>query len=241
MQETELYFPIKNLLTQEGFDVYGEVNHVDLTAINDDKLIIVELKTQFCLKLLIQAATRQRMTEYVYIAIPQPTYKKRFGKDFKDKIYLLKRLGLGLIFVNFDKEIAHAEYIFHPQPFSMTLSRQQSQRHLKALKKEIDKRHGDNNIGGTKGKIFTAYREEALIAAYYLSLKPMSTAKELRALTHNEKVATLIRNNHYGWFQRIDKGIYSLDTLGYEALEEYKDYLETLLSDQAYKTIPDIK
>ncbi|HBN82321.1 MAG TPA: hypothetical protein DDZ89_00600, partial [Clostridiales bacterium] len=102
MKETELYKPVKELFEKMGYTVNGEVTDMDVTAVRGDELIVVEMKTGFNVTLLLQAVKRQKITEQVYVAIPRPTYKKRFSQDFKDKEYLIRRLSLGLILVAMD-------------------------------------------------------------------------------------------------------------------------------------------
>ena len=100
MKETELYQPVKDLFEGLGYEVFSEVNDIDVVAVKDGEKIVIELKTSFSMKLILQAVKRQKIYEDVYVAVPFPKFKKRFSKDFKDKEYLLRRLELGLIFVS---------------------------------------------------------------------------------------------------------------------------------------------
>ncbi len=73
--EADMYEPIRNYFVAQGYDVFGEVKHCDLTAIKGEELIIVEFKRNLSVELLIQATKRQRYTDFVYMAIPKPKYK----------------------------------------------------------------------------------------------------------------------------------------------------------------------
>ena len=66
MQETELFEPIKAYFESHGYSINAEVKDCDITAIRDDELIVVELKTSANMSLLIQATERQKITDNVY-------------------------------------------------------------------------------------------------------------------------------------------------------------------------------
>ncbi len=226
MKETELYMPVKTLLTAAGYTVYGEVNGADVVAIKEESLLIVELKTSFNLKLLIQAAERQKLTDSVYVAIPRPKYKKSFGRDFREKENLLKRLGLGLIFVVPEADPPYAQIVFDPRPQPLYPNPKRYAKRIKSMKKELALRSGDYNIAGTNGKIMTAYREQSLALLKALSLESPKSPKELKEKTGNPKAGRLLIDNHYSWFDRISKGQYEVSQEGIKALEEYSDFLD---------------
>jgi len=50
LYEVDLYKPVKDYFTSEGYDVYGEVNDCDVVAVKEDELIIVELKLRLNLE-----------------------------------------------------------------------------------------------------------------------------------------------------------------------------------------------
>ena len=54
-KESDLYAPVRDYLTQLGYDVQGEVKDCDLTAVRGDELIVGELKRGFTIELLYQA------------------------------------------------------------------------------------------------------------------------------------------------------------------------------------------
>ena len=100
--EVDLYKPVKDFFTAEGYDVYGEVNDCDVVAVKEDELIIVELKLRLNLELVMQATKRQRLSDQVYVAIPKPKLSFRSQK-WRDICYLMRRLEVGLLLVSLNK------------------------------------------------------------------------------------------------------------------------------------------
>ncbi|SHI53013.1 hypothetical protein SAMN02745751_00496 [Dethiosulfatibacter aminovorans DSM 17477] len=232
MKETELYQPVKDLFEGMGYEVYSEVDDMDVVAVKDDRKIVIELKTSLSMKLLIQAVKRQKIYEDVYVAVPFPKFKKRFSKDFKDKEYLLRRLELGLIFVSFNEKNAYAQIALEPKPFNLQISRTRSKKKRTLVDRELSNRHGDNNTGGTKGKLVTAYREKALELASYLRETDEMTTGELREASGNEKSTNILYKNYYGWFERADKGVYRLSNKGRSEVENYNHIIDKIRSKE---------
>ena len=114
MKESQMYAPIKTFLESEGYLVRSEVQHADIVAVKEGKMIIVEMKTSFNLKLVYQLLERQRVSDDVYAAV-RVTYKTRWGKAFQNMTRLLKRLGLGLIIVYEKKSGVTVEKMFDPE------------------------------------------------------------------------------------------------------------------------------
>lgn len=228
MKETELYQPVKDLFEGLGYEVFSEVNDIDVVAVKDGEKIVIELKTSFSMKLILQAVKRQKIYEDVYVAVPFPKFKKRFSKDFKDKEYLLRRLELGLIFVSLGEMNSYAQIVMEPNPFDLQMSRSRSKKKRDMVDKELYNRHGDNNVGGTKGKLVTAYREKALVLASYLRETDEMTTRELREVSGNEKTTNILYKNYYGWFDRADKGIYKLSDKGRNEVENYNHIIDKI-------------
>lgn len=234
MKEVELYNPVKALLESEGYNIRAEVAGVDISAIKDDELLIVEMKTAFNMKLLMQAVKRQRMSENVYIAIPRPTYKKRFSKDNKDRDYLLRRLSIGLIYVVIDIEDPYAVFVFPPGEFNMKISRGKSAKRTQKLMKEHRGRSENYNTGGSvRTKLVTAYREKSLKIAYLLKGRDAMKTKELREAGCPEKTTTILYDNHYGWFIKVGHAEYVLSEAGEKALKEYRDIVKHIVKDRS--------
>jgi len=217
IRETDLYEPVKHYLEDNGYLVRAEVKDCDIAAIKNKDLVVVELKKSLTIQLLLQATERQRLTSAVYIAIPaQP---KR-GKKWRGILRLLRMLELGLIVVHFDKSGARSEVVLDPLPYD----RKKNYKKRRAVIKEIADRSGDYNTGGsTRTKLITAYKEEAVYIAYCLSQLGASKPAKLRALGTGAKTTSILSNNHYGWFQRIDRGIYDITALGKSQLKDYSE------------------
>lgn len=220
MKESDLYAPIRDLFKNMGYDVKAEVKDVDMVAIKDDLIIMFEFKLSLEYKLVLQAVNRQKMTELVYVAIPKPTSRVLRSKSFKEKIHLLRRLELGLIYVTTDKQLSYAQIIEEPRPYNRKTSISRNKRKKNLIVKEMKDRHSDYNVGGSKGKVITVYKEQCLWLAYHLIGEPTSP-KILKEQTGIEKTANMLQRNFYNWFQRVDRGVYTLSQEGRLAVEEY--------------------
>lgn len=212
IMETDLYKPIYDYLTCQGYTVRSEVKNCDITAVRGDELVVIELKRGFNLKLLIQATRRQRAADSVYVAVPRPKGGP-YTRSWNDMCHLLRRLELGLIVVDFRKEGGEAEVVFHPAPFS----RSKNSRQRKSIIREISSRYADYNTGGSTGrKLMTAYRENSLyIACCLKKLGPQSPAA-LKKMGTGPKTSTILYKNFYGWFQKVSRGVYDLHSSGAE-------------------------
>ena len=96
--EKDLFLPIKAYFEAYGYTCDGEVQDIDLYMEKGDESVAVELKQELDFKAVQQAALRQKLTDTVYIGIFKP--KDMGRRAFQDKLYLLKRLGIGLIVVS---------------------------------------------------------------------------------------------------------------------------------------------
>jgi hypothetical protein len=179
--------------------------------------VVVELKKSLTIQLLLQATERQRLTSAVYIAIPaQP---KR-GKKWRGILRLLRMLELGLIVVHFGKTSTRSEVVLDPLPYD----HKKNYKKRRAVIREIADRSGDYNLGGsTRTRLITAYKEEAVYIAYCLSQLGASKPARLRALDTGPKTTSILSSNHYGWFQRVERGIYDLTALGTAQLDDYPE------------------
>ncbi len=220
--EADLYKPVHDYLIKQGYNVKAEVLHCDIIAVKDDELMVIELKRNLNLSLLIQAANRQKFTDSVYVAIASRP-DKAMPKNFKGACHLLKRLELGLILVTLLKTKTKVEVLFHPSEYK----KRRSHRKRRSIIREINGRTGNFNTGGTTGKkIITAYRESAIHIAYLLSDKGALSPKDLRSLGTSSKTQRILSDNHYGWFERVKRGVYSLHPQGRKALKNYPELVE---------------
>ncbi len=224
MKETELYAPIKAYLEAQDYTVKSEIKDCDLVALRGaEEPLIVELKLSLSIALLMQGIDRQAMTDTVYVAVPAGK-GKRWTSQVKDAVKLCRRLGLGLICVRFDAATPSVLVHCDPGPYRP--------RKLKPRKtvllKEFDRRVGDPNTGGqTKRKIITAYRQDALRIAVALVDGPNKPRVLANALGV-ERAATILQADHYGWFERVERGVYALRPSGHAALKTYADVVKAL-------------
>ncbi|MFS8640583.1 MAG: DUF2161 family putative PD-(D/E)XK-type phosphodiesterase [Symbiobacteriaceae bacterium] len=225
--ERDLYPPVKALLEGLGFTVRGEVNGCDLVAVRGDELVIVELKRSVNLDLLLQAVDRLQLTDRVYVAVEAPR-RSRQGRRWSQVQGLCRRLGLGLIAVHFTGAGPAAAVLFDPEPWHP----RPRARPRAALLQEFRQRTGDFNTGGTaREPLITAYREDALRIAAYLQSRGPSAVKAVRAATGVNRAGPMLRRNHYGWFERMARGVYRLTPAGEEALRRYAHVVSRLTGE----------
>lgn len=216
MKETELYPPVKALLETQGYEVKAEIGAADVVAVRaGDDPVVVELKTGFALTLFHQAVARQAMTDFVYVAVPRQS-GKRFQRALKENKTLCRRLGLGLITVRLDD--GHTEVHLDPAPYR---PRQVKARKTRLLR-EFARREGDPNLGGAarNSPLVTAYRQDALKIAEFLDLNGASGCAEIRAATGIGTATRIMADDHYGWFERVARGVYRLTPRGVQVLGE---------------------
>jgi hypothetical protein len=218
IRETDLSGPVTEHLEKLGYTVRAEVNDCDIAALRDDDLIIVELKRGLSVDLLIQATRRQRITDSVYIAIPAPKNFMRRSR-WNGIRRLMRMLELGLILVSFHRKTPRVEVVLDPSPYR----KQKKNKERRALITEMNNRSGHWNEGGTRGKVVTAYREDALAVACCLAkFGPLSPA-QLRELGVGENARAIAYRNVYGWFEHLDRAKYGITPAGTGALDEYAD------------------
>lgn len=224
MREAALYPPVKAFLEAQGYEVKAEIGACDLLACRgDDPPVVVELKTSFTLGLVLQGVARQALFDTVYLAVP--VGPKGWSARYKDILALCRRLGLGLLAVKPDATVeAHLD----PAPYQ---PRQNTARAGRLLR-EFQRRVGDPNIGGTTGIArMTAYRQDALRCLAALAEGPQKATALARA-TGVARAATLMRADHYGWFDHPARGIYALSPKGIAALAEHADAIAALTPER---------
>jgi hypothetical protein len=205
--ETALYAPVKALLEAQGYEVKSEVNGCDVVAVRGDAPpVIVELKRTFGLGLVLQGMDRLAMTDAVYLAVGA------WPPRVDDVRRLLRRVGLGLIVV----AQGRADLVLDPVPYQPRRNRRRAERLLLEHRRRI----GDPNTGGaTRRPIMTAYRQEAERCLGHLCAGPASL-RALRAAGDVPHAATILRGDVYGWFERVERGVYGLTPKGERALAE---------------------
>ena len=222
MREADLYPPVKAYLETQGYEVKGEIGDCDLLALRaGEEPVAVELKLTFSLALVMQGVARQTMFEHVYLAVPV-SGERGWRLRYRDVVRLCRRLGLGLLAV---REGGEVEAHLDPGAYA---PRRNAKRRGRLLR-EFERRVGDPNAGGTTGvKRMTAYRQDALRCARHLSAEGRAKPAEIRAAAGVDRAAVILQRDVYGWFERIDRGVYALTPAGREALELWAEHLEGL-------------
>ena len=233
--ETDMYAPVKGFLEEQGFTVNAEVKGCDVVATFGEHTIIVELKRSFVLKLVYQGIERQKLTPYTFLCIPRP--KSARLTSYQDMIRLIKRLGLGLMFVAMDSPLKRVEIAVLPSEEGKV-----NKTKLAKILQEASGRVSSANVGGsTRRKISTAYREHSIKIACIMEQVGEISAKELMDTYGCEKNAlSIISRNVYGWFERTRKGVYALSQEGCTFLDSdqfadvikyYREYSAELVNN----------
>lgn len=219
MRETDLYPPLKSYLEAQGYEVKAEVGDCDLLARRGvEPPVVVELKLTFSLALVMQGVARQALFDHVYLAVPVST-ERGWKLRYKDIIRLCRRLGLGLLAVKTGDE-AQVEAHLDPGPYAPRKRAKAAGR----LLREFERRVGDPNVGGTTGvKRMTAYRQDALRCGVYLKEHGTSKAAAVAKATGVARAAALMRADHYGWFERVERGVYRLTPVGEAGLQDFAE------------------
>lgn len=224
--EKELFLPIRSYFESYGYTCDGEVNDIDLYMEKNGESVAVELKTSLDFKSVQQAALRQKITDIVFIGIFRP--KDMNSHAFKDKLYLLKRLGIGLIVVS--KRTGTVEIVSEPIVSELSSYQRHNMEKRSSLSSEFQRRKIKSNIGGVhRTKLITSYREDALLVLNALcSLGGEASTKEIRTISGIDRSTSILHDNYYGWFEHVKKGTYRLREEGYDALEEFEYVLKKL-------------
>lgn len=215
-KETDLYPPVKAYLQAQGYDVKGEVGAVDVLALRgDDDPVIVELKTGFSLSLFHQAVARQSVSDDIYICVPRGA-GRQFAKALGSNQALCRRLRLGLMTVRMRD--GYVEVHCDPAPFRPVKSPVRKGR----LLREFQRRVGDPNAGGqTRVGLVTAYRQDALRCAGFLASHGAAKGSVVAKGVDVPGATRIMAADHYGWFERVSVGVYTLTSKGREGLAAY--------------------
>ena len=199
--ETALYAPVKALLEAQGYAVKGEILACDVVGVRgEEPPVIVELKRSFSLALVLQGVDRLAVSDAVYVAVG--AWPKREAAVRR----LCRRLGLGLIVVTRGR----ADVLEDPLPYRP----RKDPRRMSRLLREHQRRAGDPTPGGgNRQPVMTAYRQEALRCARLLEDGPM-VLRQMRALADVPHAGPILRDDVYGWFERVERGTYRLTPNG---------------------------
>ena len=212
--ETTLYLPVKRFLEKLGFTVKGEIGGCDLVALSgDDPPIVVvgELKLSFNLELILQAVDRAAACDEVWLAAKMSARGKGRESDARYR-NLCRRLGFGMLGVT---NSGGVEVLVKPP----TSAPRRDPKKRSKLVAEHQRRIGDPVLGGgTRSPIMTAYRQQALACAAALAAGP-GRVRDLRASIPD--AGKILLHNVYGWFDRIERGVYVLTDAGRAALQRW--------------------
>ncbi|SFR56255.1 hypothetical protein SAMN04488005_2910 [Yoonia tamlensis] len=212
MRESDLYPPIKAHLQRQGYDVKGEVGAADVVGRRGDDLIVVELKRGFSLALFHQGIERLALTDDVYIAVPAGGR----AKALKANVNLARRAGLGVMTVR--ARDGFVEVLADPGPYAARKSKKKKTRLLRAF----DRLQGDPNAGGaTRHGIVTGYRQDAVRCARFLAIHGPSKGAKVKDWAEVPQATKIMADDHYGWFERVARGVYGLTEAGRQGLADY--------------------
>jgi hypothetical protein len=216
--ESTLYLPVKRFLEKLGFEVKGEIRGCDLVALDAGSpaaVVIGELKLTFTLDLVLQAVDRAAACDEIWLAVRAS--RRGRGRESDPRVKKLCRfLGFGLLAVTAAQKV---DVIVEPVPWR---PRRDAKRRSRIVE-EHRRRQGDPAAGGsTRQPIMTAYRQQALACAAALARSP-ARPRDLKASMPD--AAKILLGNVYGWFVRVERGVYALSEDGKAALVRWKTHL----------------
>ena len=213
--ETDLYPPIKVFLEEQGYEVKSEIGAADVVAMRGaEGPLIIELKLGFSLALVHQCVARLKVSEDVYMAVAQGR-GRRFQAALRQMLVLCRRLGLGLMTVRLSDGFVQVHC--DPGPYAPRRSKSRQG----ALLREFARRAGDPNEGGqVRAGLITAYRQDALRLAMHLYEAGATKGAQVAAATGVAAATRMMRDNHYGWFEKVGTGVYGLTPKGAAAVIE---------------------
>jgi len=222
--ESSLYLPVKRFLEQLGFEVKGEVRGCDLVALDAGSpaaVVIGELKLTFTLDLVLQAVDRSAACDEIWLAVRAS--RRGRGRECDPRVKKLCRfLGFGLLSVSATGKV---DVIVEPGPWR---PRRDAKRRSRIVD-EHRRRQGDPTSGGsTRQPIMTAYRQQALACAVALAEAPRRP-RDLK--TDMPDAQKILHRNVYGWFTRVERGVYSLSPGGRAALARWQAHVPAGRSD----------
>lgn len=212
--ETSLYGPVKRFLERLGFAVKGEIGGCDLVALRGGEpplVVIGELKLRFNLDLVLQGVDRAAAGDEIWLAA---RVSRRGGGRESDARFrnLCRHLGFGMLGVS---EAGTVDILVSP-------AAQRPRRDARRRSRLVDehrRRRGDPAVGGgSRTPVMTAYRQRALACAQAMAEAPRRP-RDLRPAVPD--ALPILRRNVYGWFARIERGVYGLTDAGHTALARW--------------------
>lgn len=214
--ETSLYVPVKTFLEGLGYTVKGEIGHCDLVGLRDDDptvVVIGELKLTFNLELVLQGVDRMTVGDEIWLAARLSARGKGRESDPRYR-NLCRRLGLGLLGVDMSGRVDVLVSPVAPTP-------RKEPRRRSRLVEEHKRRRGDPSAGGgTRTPVMTAYRQQALACAVAMASSPQRPRDLKPQYPDAQKI---LHRNVYGWFERSERGVYTLTETGRLAAARWSD------------------
>jgi hypothetical protein len=107
-----------------------------------------------------------------------------------------------------------------PGPFRPRKSKVKAAR----LLRDFERLRGDPNAGGaTRHGIVTGYRQDALACARFLAVHGPSRGAVVAKGAGVPGATRIMADDHYGWFQRVARGVYDLTEAGRAGLIDWGD------------------
>jgi hypothetical protein len=163
----------------------------------------------FGLGLVLQGVDRLALSDTVYLAVGTWPKNMRIVKK------LCRRLGLGLMIVGAKR----VDVVLDPAPYAP----RKNKRKIGRMLGEHARRVGDPNRGGssTKVPVMTAYRQAALRCAGLLARNGPMKVAALRVAGNAPNAGAILRDDVYGWFERVERGVYALTPEGQRGLTQF--------------------
>lgn len=211
--ETSLYLPIKAFLEAAGYAAKGEIGGCDVVGLSPGEppvVVVCELKLSFNLELVLQAVDRATVADEVWIAARVSANGRGREADARYR-NLCRRMGIGMLGVSDRGEVSVIVSAVSPMPRT-------NPRRRTRLIREHQRRKGDPTLGGsTRTPIMTAYRQQAMLCAEALAAGPLRP-RDIKARAPAPDAGKILLNNVYGWFERVQPGVYRLTELGRAAV-----------------------
>jgi hypothetical protein len=179
-------------------------------------IVIGELKLSFNLELVLQAVDRAALSDEVWIAAKKMSARGNGRESDARFRNLCRRLGFGMLGVSPAGEVSIIVSPISPMP-------RKDLRRRSRLIEEHRKRIGDPAVGGSSRQpIMTAYRQRALACAAAIS-NGVNRPRDLKPIAAD--ATAILRHDYYGWFERVERGVYSLTPAGQKALRRWPQLL----------------
>ena len=175
---------------------------------------------RYAIRLVDQAVDRTSACDEVWLAVGAS--KRGRGRENDARVKKPCRfLGFGLLTVTADGRV---DVVAEPAPWK---PRRDAKRRSRIVE-EHRRRKGDPIVGGsTRTPQMTAYRQQALAVANALAGTP-GRPRDLRILAPD--AAKILQGNVYGWFERIERGLYRLTSSGRVALVTWANHVSAQTS-----------